>query len=555
MLKKEVFLLVLVILACSAYSEISDSFKLGEIKQYLTANQNITAYFREIDPLKERAEFVVNGEVYNMLPMQSTKIGNVSFIFMGMEGSSFSTVAADIILDGYVPFECVRECENSSFVDFLQIFFEDFELCKRDCSEGCSLYKEIKCVKNEIWVVDNCREQEKKLESCGISCINAECTYCGNSRCEFPETYFNCKDCRQNPGFCIGDTDCQYNQECVSGQCSSQQFTEGDGICSYPYEKCSSEDCSCGAQEAEISRNNNPIIIIHGFSSDASKLKKLQNEISFDLGYTHGGEIAVDDIDCVSHDKNIVYTATYYEIPEKKSKDIPAYLENAIKKYSRKENNGKNKFVDKFARIIDKAKACSNSDKVTVIAHSWGGIIARQYLLREDNIKNVDKLIMLGTLNHGEIYGEQKYELIRGLETTLGERRALIKECSNIGLPAVVLSFIDGRDVTNECEQIHRNPISSSILSIDETPGPVEYYTIAGKIDEMGDGMVTADSVKLEGAVFNRIVPCGHFDLKNPGRCIESYRAVIEALGYEHETTIKSGIMNFIKRSFHSLLS
>ena len=132
----------------------------------------------------------------------------------------------------------------------------------------------------------------------------------------------------------------------------------------------------------------------------------------------------------------------------------------------------------------------------------------KNYLLKEDNIRNVNKIIFLGTPNHGGIYGEQTYKLFKGLEAPLGDRKMLLKSCSSGKIHSVVLSLIDGRDVSEECSQIQQAGSGSNpIWEIDETVGLVEYYTIAGNIDGKGDGVVPVESAALEGAVFKRGSP------------------------------------------------
>ncbi len=64
----------------------------------------------------------------------------------------------------------------------------------------------------------------------------------------------------------------------------------------------------------------------------------------------------------------------------------------------------------------------------------------------------------------------------------------------------------------------------------DETPGGVEYYTLAGVVDGRGDGVVLAPSVPVAGAAGHRNVTCGHNELKQPRRCPAGYAFVQEAL-------------------------
>ena len=67
-------------------------------------------------------------------------------------------------------------------------------------------------------------------------------------------------------------------------------------------------------------------------------------------------------------------------------------------------------------------------------------------------------------------------------------------------------------------------------LNKNETMIGIDYYTIAGKIDEKGDSLVILESVPLQGAKENKIVECNHFLINNPTICNEAYELVKEML-------------------------
>jgi pimeloyl-ACP methyl ester carboxylesterase len=50
---------------------------------------------------------------------------------------------------------------------------------------------------------------------------------------------------------------------------------------------------------------------------------------------------------------------------------------------------------------INQAKEKSNSEKVILIAHSMGGLVARHYLINQSNTKNIEKIFILGTPHIG----------------------------------------------------------------------------------------------------------------------------------------------------------
>ena len=63
--------------------------------------------------------------------------------------------------------------------------------------------------------------------------------------------------------------------------------------------------------------------------------------------------------------------------------------------------------------IIDKAKRESGQDKVILIAHSMGGLVARQYIQSSLYRNDVDTLIMIGTPNNGSAF---TYPILEGGE-------------------------------------------------------------------------------------------------------------------------------------------
>lgn len=63
--------------------------------------------------------------------------------------------------------------------------------------------------------------------------------------------------------------------------------------------------------------------------------------------------------------------------------------------------------------IIDKAKSESGQDKVILIAHSMGGLVARQYIQSSAYRNDVDTLLMIGTPNNGSAF---TYTILEGGE-------------------------------------------------------------------------------------------------------------------------------------------
>jgi hypothetical protein len=394
------------------------------------------------------------------------------------------------------------------------------------------LYKEKECIENKLVLFDNCGKKIKEEGECG------EVSY--------------------SKDFCISDIDCNKEESCISGKCTSEGFIIGDGVCSLPEEDCSSKDCSCENKDIKGKGiDNYPIIIVHGFGSTPARMRELQRHLIYDLGYVNGKQISIFSEECPTNERKAIYLATYYETlqltqAEKSAELMQASFERIMGKKLAKKGLS---FDEIFEKIVDKVKTCSDSDKVNIIAHSMGGLVTRAYIANKENMREVNKMIVMGTPNHGGIYGKQTVQLFKGLEAEMGERKDLLRRCSNIEVPSLVMSLVDGRDVTKECEQLQQTEsIESEVLLNDETPGLVEYYTIAGDIDGEGDGTVTVESVALDGAVFNKVVECDHFILKNPSRCEKAYYYIVAALGYDPFETVEIGFFDRVKDLFLGML-
>ncbi len=231
----------------------------------------------------------------------------------------------------------------------------------------------------------------------------------------------------------------------------------------------------------------NPIIIIHGYNplynSQLSQitLKELADALAEDLQYSNKG-VLYKDTTCeqLGSLQPIVIRASYFNDFE--LLEIPAYAEN-------------------LAVIINTIKRCTQARQVNVVAHSMGGIVARYYIqhIDSDSIKN---LIMLGTPNHGKLY--------------------------NVGRLPYFLKEEDYSKFNLDFISLTENTTFMRTLNA-AVENETYYYTIAGDIDGVGDGLIIAESVHLKNAQ-NWIVDCNHWTLKVPSLCPEGYELVVGVL-------------------------
>src|SRR3989344_4177140 len=245
--------------------------------------------------------------------------------------------------------------------------------------------------------------------------------------------------------------------------------------------KC--EPC-CKGDTCNENEDYYPVIFLHGhaFSDQKSPdysldtFNGMQNAL-IDEGFVNGGMI-LPNLDNTKFQRgewskvNAPFTVktTYY---------YNAYSDQGTLTNTPSKHESIDTYSKRLADDIEKVKQRTGRKKVNIVAHSMGGLVARNYIKNYGGESSVNKLIMIGTPNHG-VYGQ----VADNCDKAVG--------IFNTGAPI-------------ECaEMINGSPFLNNLNSGDETFGNVEYYTIAGSgcfspsID--GDGVVRVASVQLNGA-------------------------------------------------------
>ena len=217
-------------------------------------------------------------------------------------------------------------------------------------------------------------------------------------------------------------------------------------------------------------------------------MKSLQEQLAKKMEYTNKKILTVETTCAELQYSNtpIVIRVTYFDSFEVES----------IEDYS-----------DNLDRQINQILDCTGAEKVDIIAHSMGGVVSRYYIKNSENAK-VRKLIMLGTPNNGGLYG-------------LADLTELF--VSN-GSSIIDLDFIQLSENHKFIQSLNENNW--------EKDTSVEYYTIAGKIDERGDGVVLSESVKMQQSIHST-VSCRHLEINNPSNCPEAFKIIKSALNSE----------------------
>ncbi len=230
---------------------------------------------------------------------------------------------------------------------------------------------------------------------------------------------------------------------------------------------------------------SNPLILLHGFNAFFStsigefSMIEMQSKLCDDLNYENKG-IYLEDMTCsmINGNKTAIRVSYYGNINDF---DIERYTDN-------------------LQIIVDRIKNCTGSEEVNIIAHSMGGIVTRNLIERDKH--SIDKLIMLGTPNHGGLYD-------------IGNIADKFAKEWQYNLTIDFIQLSENDEFMQNLGGLNKN---------------TEYYTIAGIIDSKGDGIIEKESVKLNISKQHKIVNCSHIALKHPSLCPEAYKAVKEIL-------------------------
>ena len=413
--------------------------------------------------------------------------------------------------------------------------------CKRDCiwcGDGTCQQEEIGvCFDDCEWCGDGYCQKNEGCNSCSKDCGNCKATsYCGDGVCNPHECEIGCsKDCSFSEcenGICEpikgencvtspNDCRCKLNEKCNSQKKSCELITCGNGRCEDNLgENAGTCPNDCKEKYATVLLDPTidlPIIFVHGHDPKEVKgyspteleefQSKLQEEGYEDQGYMLPSDSPPKLTAEIWSGRKVSVIMTYYSSKYDKFGDIVGPDDNQpIRKYA-----------ERLRDVIDVVKHNTGKNKVVIIAHSMGGLVSRAYIKYYGGINSVDKLIMIGTPNHGT-----EGFIIRDLCGVLHPG----PECDDMKSGS---SFL-----TNE------------LNAGDETPGNIKYLTIIGRNKkttncpdkEYWDNVICASSVSLEGAEnyyyddfsedYSTIGNSLHTTMVKPSKAPDIYNKVIE---------------------------
>jgi len=377
---------------------------------------------------------------------------------------------------------------------------DEIYICKKDCvwcGDGNCQKEEIgNCYDDCEWCGDGYCQSSENCDSCSKDCGNCKAAaYCGDRVCNAGECALGCyKDClisqcengvceSQKGENCVtspNDCRCKLNERCNREIKSCEVIFCGNGMCDNGENSLTCpNDCKEDYKEVLTDPNKDySIIFVHGHNPkevkgyNPTELEEFQKSLVKE-GYENKGYILPRDYPPTStkgiwSGKRVAVIMTYYANK----------YDNWGGVVGPDDNQHISVYAQRLRDVIELVKHNTGKNKVIIIAHSMGGLVSRAYIKYYGGIYSVDKLIMIGTPNHGT----------EGL---------IVKDLCGTIHPGP------------ECEEMKKgSQFLGELNSGDETPGSIKYLTIIGRnikkdfcLDEgYWDNVVCASSVYLEGA-------------------------------------------------------
>jgi hypothetical protein len=254
-----------------------------------------------------------------------------------------------------------------------------------------------------------------------------------------------------------------------------------------------------------------PTLLLHGhlmnkdnpIEQSLSSFAKMQKKLSIEKDMINGGQLDLQRTQLDGYwtgmSEPIVFRASYYYL---------TYYDLEFSTALARKKESIETYAIRLRELIDIVKTHTGAEKVNIVAHSMGGLVAREYLLLFGE-NNVENLILVGSPNNG-VKGR-----VMGLCDTFGAE----KEC---------LEMSEGSIFLKKLNQF--TPKSTNVVMI--------YGTGCSLDGEDGDGVVTVANAKLEYARNIQINgTCDdyfgvglHSDMLNPEKHSEVYETIAELL-------------------------
>lgn len=353
------------------------------------------------------------------------------------------------------------------------------------CDGNYKYYVNSDCsTSNRQYCEYGCSDGKCKSKTClsGWKCdgnyryyLNSDCTQSSRSYCQYGCSNGVCKSC--TPSWSCGSW-----SSCINGR-QTRSCTDRNNCGTNSGKPPTSRSCTLVSQSAVSQKYDNPVVLVHGWHGDSSTFYEMKNKLSNEGFLTY------------SPDLYTFSTQQYF------GEEFTYMVHDSIKKHAE--------------RLKSYINSISRGNKVDIVAHSMGGLIARYYIKYLGGDRYVDKLILSDTPNHGADLAK----LAPGLSGWS---------------PSIPSSEFNDPSAT---EMTPNSQFLKDLNTPEEAYGNIKYYTIRDK----GDLIVTLSSAKLEGAKGDKVVNCGHLRTNKPSKCPEAYNYILEVLGKKTTSSPPTG--------------
>jgi len=290
---------------------------------------------------------------------------------------------------------------------------------------------------------------------------------------------------------------------------------------------------SLHAFAADVAPGTVPLVLVHGLGSAPDSFLEMQERLEADGLYVNGKDNSDDATVCAyarTHRAPFSFAVSYYE--EQTGRALGRLATSLAHTVEKERRDTLDRYAERLAQRIETVLRCSGAAQVDIVGYSLGGVVVRKMLQRNDSV--VRRVVFIGAPQRPGLYGSKVVDVGFGIEVPLGDIAASLESCKRGSGSNIIYSTILGRDLSRDCQVLEYallEGVSSGLTRIEGVG------TIAGLIDERGDGLIERDAVVVEGAD-NRQVSCEHNELRSPRLCPAAYDETVTLLGYAPDATI-----------------
>ncbi|MFA4889133.1 MAG: alpha/beta fold hydrolase [Candidatus Omnitrophota bacterium] len=246
-----------------------------------------------------------------------------------------------------------------------------------------------------------------------------------------------------------------------------------------------------------------PTIFLHGMGAKPEDLVNLMDKVKLGNMQTVCPVYAGDELGKLTYPKGTLFSAGYYK--ENKNNpgpnDYTGRIGGCPVAKGSADYDSRVSYAAQLKRIVENVCLATGSDKVNIVAHSMGGLIARAYIRWLGGDDKINKLLLIGVPNHGIPEMESFLLYVSGYQVFSGPSWMANGEISELNQSD---SSWGGR------------PYIQWMNEGDETYKKVQYATIAGNYNPLpaghSDGLIDTGNVNFPFAKFNGVTFAAHSD-------------------------------------------